>query len=321
MLGGIDLARWMMGFAAVFIAAVVIPWVGMRMLNPSLEQSGRTVRNYRGVQVSLGSGIVWVFWGGAVILQQIAFAELGLWQTSGAPLWLNLVRTVPLVLGAFMFGLIDDTFGTPGHKGLKGHLAALRTGQLTTGGLKLVGIGSLAVGGALWLFGGMWGPWVLSFVHYVVAAALIALSANTVNLFDLRPLRALKAYSFLAFAAVVGGTVMLVARGLSPALAVSDGLLVAVVAAGPAAAVWRNDASEKGMLGDAGANAFGMLAGVMLAVALPLPVAAAAAAGLLALNLLSERVSLSALIERTAWLARIDGWGRGFSSESSRQRM
>ncbi|MDY0088342.1 MAG: hypothetical protein RBS78_07345 [Coriobacteriia bacterium] len=318
MLTGIDLSRWAMGLAAVFIAAVVVPWVGMRMLAPSLAHSGRTVRNYRGVQVPLGLGTVWVFWGAAVLVQQAAFSVLGLWRTSGVPLWLNLTQAVPLVLGAFTLGLLDDMFGTPGHKGFKGHLAAVRSGQLTTGGLKLFGIGLLAAAGAAGLSTAAWGPWYLSLVHYVVVVALIALSANTVNLFDLRPLRALKAYSLLAFVAIAAGTAMLMVRGLAPTLAVCDGVLVLMVAAGPAVAVWRPDATEKGMLGDAGANACGMFAGVMLASALPLLAAAVAAAGLLALNLVSERVSFSALIERTAWLARIDAWGRACFSGGTR---
>jgi hypothetical protein len=308
-------AGWMwhgVGLFAVLLAAVAVPWAGMQLLGPSLAEGSRGVRNYRGREVPLGLGLVWVFWTVALAVHQVLAQVLGLPHEYTASLWFEIAIAVPLVLGAFTFGLIDDTFGTAGHKGFRGHLSALRRGRLTTGALKLFGIGFLALlGSALPAFG-LEGVTPRSIAHYVVAVLVIGLAANTVNLFDLRPGRALKAYSVFVVVSVPAGVWSLVigSERLAPTSAAFDGLLVLVVALGPVLAVWRQDVGEEGMLGDAGANAFGMLAGLLLVSALPFAGAVAAAAVLMGVNLASEKVSFSAVIERTPWLAALDRWGR-----------
>lgn len=312
-----ELGLHLAGLLAILVAAVLVPWIGMRMLVPSLAVSDRTVRNYRGRQVPLGLGIVWVFWAAGVGIHQAVSLALALPHEYTSSLWFEIVVAVPLVAGAFALGLIDDAFGTSGHKGFRGHLSALRHGQLTTGAIKLFGIGLLAlVGAALPTL--VWqGVTTRAMVHYGVAVLVIGLAANTVNLFDLRPGRALKAYSLLAVVAVPLGiwSLIRVDYGLPVASALFDGLLVLLIALGPVVAVWRYDLGEAGMLGDAGANAFGMLAGLLLVSALPLAGAVVVAAVLLGLNLVSERVSFSAVIERTAWLAAVDRWGRAPDTE------
>jgi hypothetical protein len=70
------------------------------------------------------------------------------------------------------------------------------------------------------------------------------------------------------------------------------------------------DLTEKAMLGDAGANPLGALLGVGLAVSLPAPGRWVAVVALLALNLVSERWSFSAVITTTPWLNRLDQMGR-----------
>jgi hypothetical protein len=151
---------------------------------------------------------------------------------------------------------------------------------------------------------------------------VIALSANLVNLTDLRPGRALKAYSVLAVLGVLSvawsewRTYTEVPEIVPPPL--SDAALSAIVGAfllgvlllGPVAAVWRFDLGERAMLGDAGANAMGALAGYVLASNLPLWLLAVVAALLVALNLASERFSFSRVIERNRFLRWIDDLGR-----------
>lgn len=315
--GGPELGWHLAGLLAILVAAVLLPWAGMRMLAPSLAASDRTVRNYQGRQVPLGLGIVWVFWGAGVGIHQVVSLALDLPHEYTSSLWLEIIVAVPLVVGAFALGLIDDAFGTSGHKGFAGHLKALRHGQLTTGAIKLFGIGLLALFGAA-LPSELWrGVTTASVVHYGVAVLVIGLAANTVNLFDLRPGRALKVYSLLAIVAVPLGVWSLIRidDGLSVTSALFDGLLVLLIALGPVVAVWRYDLGEAGMLGDAGANAFGMLAGLLLVSALPLAGVVVAAVVLLGLNLASERVSFSAVIERTRWLAAADGLGRTHDGE------
>jgi hypothetical protein len=87
--------------------------------------------------------------------------------------------------------------------------------------------------------------------------------------------------------------------------------------AGPLLVTWAADHQERGMLGDAGSNASGALLGYVTAGVLGLPGLLVAAGGLLGLNLLSERVSFSAVIERTPVLRWLDMFGR--SDETPRK--
>ncbi len=313
----VPIATALGSFVVAVLAAWALPALGMRMLMPSLESSARRVRNYRGVEVSTGLGIVWVLWGVTVLaasLKVLYLSEfLGIWELGGFWVW-----AIPalLVILAFAFGLIDDVFGDSGAKGFRGHLSAMVQGRLTTGGLKLLGIGTASV---LAAFLGRIGAfpivdsdsltWIAS---WVLAALTIALAANFVNLTDLRPGRSLKAYAALVVLALPGAA-WSAARlqegsgGLTTWTAVA---VTAVLALGPVFAVWRYDLGERGMLGDAGANAMGALAGYLLAVNLPLWGLAVSTAVLLVLNLASEKVSFSKVIDSNGVLRWIDGLGR-----------
>jgi UDP-N-acetylmuramyl pentapeptide phosphotransferase/UDP-N-acetylglucosamine-1-phosphate transferase len=196
--------------------------------------------------------------------------------------------------GAGAFGLVDDLTEdtTTRTKGLRGHLGALAQGRLTTGGLKVLGIGAtslLAAAVGTRRTGGA-ARWVSD---VAVDGALVAGTANLLNLLDLRPGRALKSAAVLA-ALPVGG----------PATATCGAV------AGAAAAAWSGDLGEREMLGDGGANALGALVGARLALGLPRPLRVAALAGVVGLTLASERVSFSQVIERTPWLRAVDELGR-----------
>ncbi|HXZ75787.1 MAG TPA: hypothetical protein VEH31_33640, partial [Streptosporangiaceae bacterium] len=86
--------------------------------------------------------------------------------------------------GAAAFGGYDDLAGSGGRRGFRGHLGALARGEVTTGAVKIAGIGATGVAAAA-LAGG--GP-----ADVVINAGLIAGGANLLNLFDLRPGRAIK---------------------------------------------------------------------------------------------------------------------------------
>ena len=103
--------------------------------------------------------------------------------------------------GALGFGVYDDLAGSGKRRGLRGHLGALAHGEVTTGTVKLIGLGVTGVGSAV-LMGG-------DATDVVINTGLIAGSANLLNLFDLRPGRAIKvaagsAATLIAFAP--GGT-------------------------------------------------------------------------------------------------------------------
>lgn len=187
--------------------------------------------------------------------------------------------------GSAAFGAYDDLAGTARTKGLRGHLGALAQGEVTTGAVKMAGIGATGLAAAFLL---RKGP-----LDTLVDGALIAASANLVNLFDLRPGRAVK-FALLASA---------------PALASSAAPLVGPVL-GASAALLPDDLAERSMLGDAGANALGAALGVAAAARAPRPVRLALLGGVVGLTLLSERTSFSKVIDSVPALHRLDRWGR-----------
>lgn len=230
-------------------------------------------RNFRGETVSLGLGV------GAAVGACAAALTLprGL---RGAAL---------IAAGAAAASGAYDDFVAParehtGDKGLAGHWAAARRGRPTGGAVKLPMIGVAAVAAAR-LMG-------LRGADALIGATAIAGAANLANLLDLRPGRAAKAAS-AAGLALLGG----------------PGGSAAAAAIGAACAGLPADLGERGMLGDVGANPLGALLGVRIA-ALPRGPRLLAAAAVVALNVASERISFSAVIERTPWLRAADRWGR-----------
>ncbi|SFG91457.1 hypothetical protein SAMN05421678_109297 [Actinopolymorpha cephalotaxi] len=194
------------------------------------------------------------------------------------------------VVGSGAVGAYDDLTGTPTAKGLRGHLGALRRGVITSGAVKVAGIGASGVLAAA-LLGRARGPRT-GVVTVLTDGALVAASANLVNLLDLRPGRALK-----------------VVLAPAPFLLTSAGPVLAAPV-GAAAGLLADDLAEIGMLGDCGANALGAGLGVAMAARLPRPARLAVLAGLVGLTLASERVSFTAVIDRHAPLRRLDEFGR-----------
>lgn len=312
----IDLAT---GLAVALLCGWAVPIAGMRMLWPSIEESGRSVRNYRGREVFLGLGLVWLFWYASMRVVGPSGAGLLVISNALPGFSLDLMDDVAAidhasltVVWALLFGLIDDVWGTSSARGFRGHIGALLRGRITTGALKLFGIGFVAIAGGVSIaFERARAVSTVDdgtyFVTWVSATLIIALSANLMNLFDLRPGRALKTYS--AYAAI--GAVALAAGSAGEGWdAVGSALVVLVWMLGPVVAIWGYDLGERGMFGDAGANAAGVLAGFVLAWALPVAGLVAAAIILLGLNLLSERVSFSRIIDSNAVLGWIDRLGR-----------
>ncbi len=301
---------------------VGVPWLSMTMLLPALESSpaARTA-NYRGRTVFYGLGVVWLVWAGCALAGGIAGSGA---STVAAPL---LRRAAPLALVAFAVGLLDDAYGSGESRGFKGHLSAMLRGRLTTGGLKLIGIGSAALGTAFLLAPATpWGKtaldvldvrhaWLARTAIALVAGAAIALTANLVNLTDLRPGRALKLYCVLAVGALVSAGPSVAAAAASAGAATLPSLVrelcaLALFLAGPVLAVWHAELSERGMLGDAGANPMGAVAGMLIVTGLPLAGLVAYFLTVLALNLASERVSFSKVIAANRVLTWLDALGR-----------
>jgi hypothetical protein len=221
--------------------------------------------------------------------------------------------------GAAGFGGYDDLAGDGDRRGFRGHLGALAQGEITTGSVKLGGIGATGLVAAAALGGGP--------ADIAINAGLVAGGANLLNLFDLRPGRALKVAlasgALLAAAGSAGaapagtgragaGAGRGWARSAGAGRTERGGGKRGAVAAplGAALALLGEDLGERAMLGDAGANALGALLGVAAAASLPRPARVALLAGIAGLTAASEKVSFTAVIERTPALRWLDMLGR-----------
>ncbi|MGM0384359.1 MAG: hypothetical protein ACQERF_00045 [Actinomycetota bacterium] len=196
---------------------------------------------------------------------------------------------VVAALGGGAFGAVDDlaSDSVTSSKGLKGHLGALAHGELTTGSLKIAGIGASGLVASALLT-----PRPRTPLDVLVGAGLIAGTANLLNLFDLRPGRTLK----VATAAAAVGTL----AGSERAAAVL----------GVGLAALRDDLGERTMLGDTGANALGALLGTAMAASPSRATRYGALAVVVGLTLASEKVSFSSVIQGNGLLRRIDQLGR-----------
>ena len=208
---------------------------------------------------------------------------------------------VVATLGGGVFGAIDDLRETGKSKGLRGHLGELARGNVTTGGLKVLGIGATGLAAALLVparrdlaGAGAFTRGLSSTTDTLISGAVVAGSANLMNLFDLRPGRAIKVMLLFAPAA------------LAPEKA---GNLVAVVC-GAGAGLLPFDLAKQAMLGDTAANAAGALLGTAAVSGLDRKGQLAVLAVVGGLTLASEKVSFTKVIANTPVLRELDQLGR-----------
>ena len=275
--------------------------------------------NFHGVTVSLRGGVAMA--GASVASAAVASAFSD--QPRAA------LGGVVASLGGGLAGYIDDVDqgahdGGKVAKGLKGHLGALAHGQVTTGVIKIAGIGASAlaasalVGSKATSVGGKVADLALN-------TALIAGTANLANLLDLRPGRALKATVLVAAplsyfscaaaktpasgASVTSATPAAAsAKPVSPA-STSGASAQRLLASGlNAAAITAlvEDLQETTILGDTGANAAGALLGTSLAANDSRKLRLGAALGVVGLILASEKVSFSKVIAANPALNWLD---------------
>ncbi|HTY98108.1 MAG TPA: hypothetical protein VMB91_13770 [Solirubrobacteraceae bacterium] len=193
-------------------------------------------------------------------------------------------------LGIIALGMLDDLLdggGSP--RGWRGHLAALRRGELSGGTLKALGALGLALFAARYL-GLSTGRWLL-------AVAVLVLCTNAFNLLDLRPGRALKVFVVLGAALTAGSGQVRTLWSL--------GLFAA-----PALVAGAYDLRERAMLGDTGANLIGAVGGLWLVLTLSGTGQAVALGVLLAITVYGELRSISGLVDRTPGLRYLDSLGR-----------
>ena len=222
--------------------------------------------NFRGDRIPTGYGFVLA----------LAASPLLIWQR------------LPLaaIAGFGTLGLIDDIFGNREVGGFKGHIRLLTKGKVSTGLIKAVGGGLL--GFSIGAYAAKGDPAI-----GILNGLVICLCANTLNLLDLRPGRAVSCWwagmLALAFIPAARLWVMYLLPLFIPVLWLS--IL---------------DRSAKVMLGDAGSNALGAILGLTIALSLGVPAKILLIVFMAAVNIYSEKRSISRLIESNGFLTRLD---------------
>ena len=274
---------------------VVVAWVLGFLAVRFLVLTGRDLffaptlarENFRGRTVFTAAGLLLIMAVLVVEAGRSGLGAIGLGDEPGA----NAAR--PLVLfAAFGFGLlgfIDDMLGGE-DRGFRGHVAALARGRLTSGMVKLLGGAAIALVLAA-------APGFVTWQRLFADAVLIALAANLANLLDRAPGRVIKC-SVLAYLplAIVAGT--------GPV-----GIAVAPLM-GAAVGVLPEDLHERVMLGDTGANVLGGVLGLTVVLECSRTTRNGVFLALIALNLVSELVSFSRVIDRVPPLRWLDQLGR-----------
>lgn len=192
------------------------------------------------------------------------------------------------LVSMFFAGILDDIIGNRDVSGLKGHFKSLLNGKLTTGGFKA-------------LFGGFIGL-VISIAiskniyDIVINTLIIALSTNLMNLLDLRPGRAIKGYLLISI-------VLLFTLG-----EYTRNLLLLIFP--NVIAYFNQDLKAKAMMGDTGSNVLGISIGILFVMGYPLKVRLIWLTFLIFIHILTEKYSLTKIIENNKFLNFIDKLGR-----------
>ncbi len=274
---------------AFFIAVVLGALITAVLVSPIVEmvrQSGFVRPNYKGDLIPVGVGFIFLLTGllGAVIALLCPLDLLGR-------------KTILFVVGLAVItflGLLDDTLGSRDASGLKGHFKALFNGKLTTGALKALGGGTLALFIALADYSQLYRQAV---PEIVIDTLIITLSINAVNLLDLRPGRAAKGFIVLALiiTALSWGKAELLPLAL---------ILGAVMVYLP----W--DLKARTMMGDTGSNALGITVGMAAAWTLSRTAGLVYLAFLIAFHIFTEKYSLTKVIANNKILDYLDKLGR-----------
>lgn len=272
--------------AALGAGVAVLAWLATRSMfaGPVFAR-----RNYRGVSVPVGVGVLLAV--STLVVEALLTTADALHRGTPTDRSGRLSALV-VIVGFALLGVIDDLSAQGDARGFAGHVRAMVHGQLTTGGLKLVGGGFVAV-----VVVGTTGPRDVG--QLIVEAAVVALAANVANLFDRAPGRAIK----VCFVAVV--PVFALAGHVDRTQLTGVAIVV-----GAAIGLLAFDLREQLMLGDAGANALGAAVGLGFVATTGFTAHWVALAVLIGLNLASERVSFSQLIEAVPPIRALDQLGR-----------
>ncbi|AEF17233.1 hypothetical protein Thexy_1200 [Thermoanaerobacterium xylanolyticum LX-11] len=262
----------------IFIISFLLMIVIQKFIIQILDKDVCLKPNYKNVLIPVCGGIAFV---PTIFIAAIVSKFLGI-SDEMTPIFL-----VSIILMSYV-GLIDDILGDRSVRGLKGHIKSLLNMKLTTGGLKAV-IGvivsfyiSINISNRL--------------VDIIVNTILISLFTNFLNLLDLRPGRACKAFFFIAIIFLLAGT---------------GNFLILLIVLGAVIAFVPLDLKAKIMLGDTGSNILGLTLGISSVLLFNFNIKLIILAFLILIHIITEKYSLSKIIEKNKFLNYLDMIGRG----------
>ena len=265
----------------IFILGLVGTYLMIPLFKNLLVESNCIRPNYKGEMIPVSMGIVFL---PMIIINGIILAFFTVDFISLSCLFIFIFG----MMAMFFAGIIDDTIGNRDVSGLKGHFKSLFKGTLTTGGFKA-------------LFGGFVGLIISvsiskDIIDIVVNTLVIALSTNLMNLFDLRPRSTIKVYLVIMI------TIFFTLSGyiqILPLLILPNVL-----------AYFNFDLKAKAMMGDTGSNVLGISIGILMVLGYTLKVRIVWLVFLVLIHLLTEKFSLTKIIEKNKVLNFIDRLGR-----------
>ncbi len=268
--------RLLIAFAVGYLGAR-LAWLAARSSfgSPTLAR-----QNYRGRPVPTAAGVVIPVALFAIEAGRVVVGTLGIGPHVGlTEPWLLVLLAAS---GFAVLGAIDDLIGSSDHRGFRGHLRALLRGHPTTGVLKLVGGGCVALAVVAPLA-------TNSPARLFADAAVVALAANLANLLK---------------GSVIGFGALLTAAGFETVLAP----VAAVIGAG--VGLLLDDLHEHLMLGDSGSNVLGAVLGLGAVLAVGPTTRNLVLIVLVAINAAGELVSFSKVIDAVPPLRLLDRAGR-----------
>jgi len=274
--------------AGLVVSAGLAAWLLPRWA-ADMRRTGLVRENWRGRVLAFPTGAL------AISVSLIALAPLAVLDDR-ADLDLlepDLSRWAAYLLGITLLGLLDDMLGRGAAgdtaRGWRGHARAVAGGRLSTGAIKAAG----AVGLAAFAVSGLGREWP----GYLADLVLLLLTTNLFNLLDLRPGRVEKVLLLLLAGVCIGAGTLFPLELL--------GIFVGPLLVGAFLTL-----RERAMLGDAGANLAGAVAGVALIVTLGDDARLIALAVVAVLTIYGEFRSISAAIEAIGPLRALDRLGR-----------
>ena len=268
-------------YAVLFIVGFIGTYYAIPLFKNLLINSNVVRPNYKNDMIPVSMGIVFL---PMIIINGIILVFF-------TAQYKNLLYVFMFIFGMismFFAGILDDIIGNRDVSGLKGHFKSFFKGTLTTGGFKAI-------------FGGFVGVLISiavsdSIPDIIINTLIIALSTNLMNLLDLRPGRAIKAYIVIII------TIFITLTGyvkILPLLILPNVL-----------AYFNYDLKAKAMMGDTGSNVLGISIGMLIVFGYSFKVRVSWLVFLVFIHILTEKYSLTKIIENNKILNFIDKLGR-----------